>query len=244
MSITLRNIDKYFEEIIALKNVNLKINSNETTIFIGPSGCGKSTLLSIILGILKPTKGEVLIDEININELEQNTYRRKIGFGIQDGGLFPNLTAFGNITLTAKYLTWPNDKIKSRVKELCSLTKFPLDGLNRFPSELSGGQKQRVSLMRALMLNPDMLLLDEPLAALDPMIKFELQNDLKTIFAELNKTVLFVTHDITEAAYLGDKIVIMKDGKIIQAGKIEELKTNPADAFVTEFINAQRTIAL
>lgn len=98
--------------------------------------------------------------------------------------------------------------------------------------------------MRALMLNPDMLLLDEPLAALDPMIKFELQNDLKTIFAELNKTVLFVTHDITEAAYLGDKIVIMKDGKIIQAGKIEELKTNPADAFVTEFINAQRTIAL
>ena len=98
--------------------------------------------------------------------------------------------------------------------------------------------------MRALMLNPDMLLLDEPLAALDPMIKFELQNDLKTIFAELNKTVLFVTHDITEAAYLGDKILIMKDGKFIQACKIVELKTNPADAFVTEFINSQRTIAL
>lgn len=241
MSISLRNIDKNFEDVEALKNVNLVINNSETTVLIGPSGCGKSTLLSIILGIIKPSSGEVLVDWIPLEELELNAYRRKIGFVIQDGGLFPNLTALGNITLIANYLKWSDESKRKKVVELCELTKFPKDGLVRYPAELSGGQKQRVSLMRALMLNPDILILDEPLGALDPMIKYDLQNDLKNIFEELNKTVIFVTHDISEASFLGDKIIIMKDGRIVQTGSIENLKSNPADEFVTKFITSQRT---
>jgi len=241
MSISLRNISKYFGEVEALKNVNLDINNFETTVLIGPSGCGKSTLLSLILGIIIPDKGEILINDVHLNKIELNSYRRKIGFVIQDGGLFPNLTASENITLIADYLKWSRDLINTRINDLCELTKFPTDGLNRFPAELSGGQKQRVSLMRALMLNPDILILDEPLGSLDPMIKYDLQNDLKDIFGELKKTVIFVTHDISEASYLGDTTVIMKEGQIIQSGSIESFKNNPTDEFVTKFINSQRT---
>ena len=164
--------------------------------------------------------------------------RRKVGYVIQDGGLFPHLTAEGNVTLMARFLK--SDGIDERVAALAELTRFPKDGLLRYPNELSGGQRQRVGLMRALMLKPRVLLLDEPLGALDPLVRAALQEDLKRVFAEEGLTVLLVTHDMGEAAYLGDRIVLMREGRIVQQGALDDFRDRPAEPFVGEFMNAQR----
>jgi osmoprotectant transport system ATP-binding protein len=163
-----------------------------------------------------------------------------MGYVIQEGGLFPHLTAGDNVTLMARQMNWGRDRIAKRLQELAAITRFPRDGLDRFPLQLSGGQRQRVSLMRALILDPDVLLLDEPLGALDPMIRTELQADLKSIFQELEKTVVLVTHDLGEAAFFGDVIVLIREGQIVQTGTLPELLQTPAEPFVTNFINAQR----
>jgi osmoprotectant transport system ATP-binding protein len=163
-----------------------------------------------------------------------------MGYVIQEGGLFPHLTTRENITLMASYLGWPQPRIKDRVAQLTELTRFPEDGLGRYPAQLSGGQRQRVSLMRALMLDPELLLMDEPLGALDPLIRADLQEELRAIFRKLSKTVLMVTHDLGEAAYLGDTIVLMRKGEIVQQGVLGDLVRSPADPFVTRFVNAQR----
>jgi osmoprotectant transport system ATP-binding protein len=181
------------------------------------------------------------IDEKELTDLNIQSFRKRIGYVIQDGGLFPHLTARQNISLIAKYNGWSDDDIHNRLEKLTHLTKFPIDGLDRFPSELSGGQKQRVSLMRALMLDAEFLLLDEPLGALDPLIRFDLQKDLKEIFGELNKTVIMVTHDLNEAVFFADEIVLIKDGSIIQTGTIDNFIQSPADPFVKRFVNAQRS---
>lgn len=241
MSILLENIRKEYNSICVIENLNLQIDEGKTTVLIGPSGCGKSTLIRIITGLIKAGEGKVLIDNTELSESNKLFIRRKIGYVIQDGGLFPHLTAFQNVTIVANYVGWKKDKIDERVNELSSLTKFPLDGLRRYPTELSGGQKQRVSLMRALMLDPQFLLLDEPLAALDPLIRYDLQEDLKKIFSSLKKTVLLVTHDLNEAVFLGDLIVLMKDGRIVQQGKLNDFLSSPTNEFVTKFIKAQRT---
>jgi osmoprotectant transport system ATP-binding protein len=169
-------------------------------------------------------------------------YRKLMGYVIQDGGLFPHLSAEDNVKIMAKYLGWDEKKISDRIIELSELTKFPVDGLKRFPMELSGGQKQRVSLMRALMLDPKFLLLDEPLGALDPLIRFDLQTDLKEIFKRLKKTVIMVTHDLNEAAYLGDSIVLMRNGEVVQVGEIKSFIECPKNDFVKKFISAQRSM--
>ena len=140
----------------------------------------------------------------------------------------------------AEHLGWSSHRVSSRIEDLAGLTHFPFDGLDRFPLQLSGGQQQRVSLMRALMLDPEVLLLDEPLGALDPMIRFDLQNDLREIFSRLGKTVVMVTHDLGEAAFFGDTIVLLRDGQIVQKGTLREMLGAPADEFVTRFIQAQR----
>ena len=242
MAILLKDISKSYNSTLALNKISLLIEDGKTTVLIGQSGCGKSTLIRIITGLIKYDTGEVLIDDEKLGDSNLISIRRKMGYVIQDGGLFPHLTAKGNVTLLAKHIGWDEHKIESRIDELLTLTKFPSSGLNRFPAELSGGQQQRVSLMRALMLDPKILLLDEPLGALDPLIRFNLQNDLKEIFEKLHKTVLMVTHDINEAGFFGDEIVLMKQGEIIQKGSIEELVKNPSDKFVSEFINAQRPL--
>jgi osmoprotectant transport system ATP-binding protein len=167
--------------------------------------------------------------------------RKRMGYVIQEGGLLPHLSAAGNVTLMARHLKWDVKRIEARLRELTNLVRFPTDGLRRFPAQLSGGQRQRVSLMRALMLDPDVLLLDEPLASLDPMIRADLQADLKGIFQALNKTVVLVTHDMGEAAFFGDLIVLLKDGRVVQEGRIEEFFKKPSDPFVSRFINAQRS---
>jgi osmoprotectant transport system ATP-binding protein len=170
--------------------------------------------------------------------------RRRTGYVIQEGGLFPHLTARGNVLLMARHLDKPGTEMQERLTELCSLTRFPESLLDRYPLELSGGQRQRVSLMRALMLSPELLLLDEPLGALDPLVRAALQKDLKEIFTRLQQTTLLVTHDLAEAAYLGDEIVLMNEGRIVQEGSIVDLRDTPASDFVTEFINAQRALVL
>jgi osmoprotectant transport system ATP-binding protein len=170
------------------------------------------------------------------------TIRRKIGYVIQEGGLFPHLTAEENILLMAKHLKLFGEKTSLRLTELCDMMKFPLGGLTRFPVELSGGQRQRVSLMRALILDPDYLLMDEPFGALDPMVRSSLQSELKIIFSQLGKTVLFVTHDMAEAGFLADEIILLGEGSVIQAGSLEDLRSNPVSDYVTQFINSQRRL--
>ncbi len=241
MSISLQNISKSFDSSLALKEFSFNFTQGKTTVLIGPSGCGKSSLLRLIVGLIQSDSGTIEIDETPLAELNLHSFRKRIGYVIQDGGLFPHLTARENVSLMVKYIGWGDEEIIDKIDQLTRLTKFPTDGLDRFPSELSGGQKQRVSLMRALMLDPEFLLLDEPLGALDPLIRFDLQNDLKEIFRTLNKTVILVTHDLNEAVFFGDKILLMKEGSLIQEGTITDFINNPSEPFVTKFIRSQRS---
>jgi osmoprotectant transport system ATP-binding protein len=237
----LSNISKRYGATEAVRAVDLLVEPGKTTVLIGPSGCGKSTLLRLMIGVIQPDVGRVQFEGEALTPENALLLRRKMGFVIQDGGLFPHLTARGNITLVARYLKWGHDRIGARLAELTELTRFPRDGLDRYPAQLSGGQRQRVSLMRALMLDPDVLLMDEPLGALDPMIRTNLQSDLRVIYRRLGKTVIMVTHDLGEAGYFGDKIVLMRQGRIVQVDSFRDLLNNPANTFVTEFVNAQRS---
>lgn len=240
--ITLHGISKNYGGETALHPTDLLIEMGRMTALIGPSGCGKSTLLRLIIGLIEPTAGTAQIDGETVSSQNVQAIRRKVGYVIQDGGLFPHLTAAQNVLLLARYLKLPEPHLQTRIAELCELTRFPADGLNRYPSELSGGQRQRVSLMRALALDPAVLLLDEPLGALDPLVRAALQTDLKSIFQKLRKTVVFVTHDMAEAGYLADTIVLMQSGEIVQRGTLDDLRLRPATDFVTEFMNAQRSL--
>ena len=165
-----------------------------------------------------------------------------IGYVIQEGGLFPHLSVRDNAALLARTLGWSKDRIAQRLEELAALCQLPPDLLARFPAELSGGQRQRVGLVRALMLDPPVLLLDEPLGALDPIVRHELQTQMRTLFAQLGKTVVLVTHDVAEAAYLADTLVLMRDGRVLQQGTARDLVDTPVDEFVTAFMTAQRTL--
>jgi osmoprotectant transport system ATP-binding protein len=237
----LSGVTKTFADVPALRDITLTAQSGQTTVLIGPSGCGKSTLLRVIIGLIWPDSGTVSIDGTPVTPQNVLDLRRRIGYVIQDGGLFPHLTAWQNVLLMADYLGWESPRIKQRAEELAALTQFPAGGLERYPAQLSGGQKQRVALMRALMLDPSLILLDEPLGALDPMIRSELQTDLKRIFQTLQKSVVLVTHDIGEAGFFGDHLVLLRDGSIVQRGTLLDLVQSPAEPFVTQFINAQRS---
>ncbi|MCH6547491.1 MAG: ATP-binding cassette domain-containing protein [Gemmatimonadetes bacterium] len=223
-----------------IDELDLDVASGETVALIGPSGCGKSTALRLLLGLAVPEAGKVHFDGVTVSRETVSDVRRRVGYVIQDGGLFPHMTARENVMLKARTLGWDTARLDARLGVLRELTNFPIDGLDRYPVELSGGQRQRVALMRGLMLDPDVLLLDEPLGALDPMIRFNLQEDLRGIFRTLEKTVVLVTHDLSEAVFFGDRIVLMRDGKVVQHGTLDALARSPADPFVTEFINAQR----
>jgi len=238
----LHAIEKSFGDAPALRSIDLVIPGGRTTVLIGPSGCGKSTLLRLMIGLIRADRGTVRFDSDEVTPATALRLRRRMGYVIQSGGLFPHLTARGNVALMARHLGWDAAKIAARLDALVALTRFPADGLDRYPAQLSGGQRQRVGLMRALMLDPDVLLLDEPLGALDPIIRRDLQTELKEIFATLGKTVVLVTHDIGEAGYFGDLIVLLQEGRIVQQGSLAELLDRPADRFVERFITAQRSL--
>jgi len=237
-------VAKRYADAPALYPTDLSIERGKTTVLIGPSGCGKSTLLRVIIRLIAPDSGTIDFDGSQITPANIEMLRRRIGYVIQEGGLFPHLTARANILLMARHLGKSDEKMRARLLELCELTRFPENLLARYPLELSGGQRQRVSLMRALMLSPELLLLDEPLGAHDPLVRASLQKDLKEIFARLRQTALLVTHDLAEAAYFGDEIVLMNEGRVVQQGSITDLRERPANPFVSEFINAQRSVAL
>jgi len=236
----LSSVSKRYNDTIALAPTDLQVPAGETTVLIGPSGCGKSTLLRLIVGLIHPNTGNITLGGTKLEPTNLLDMRQRMGYVIQEGGLFPHLTVRDNVTVMARYLQRDADWIAHRLVDLAQLVRLPLNLMNRFPAELSGGQRQRVSLMRALMLDPELLLLDEPLGALDPMIRYELQQELKSIFAKLGKTVVMVTHDIAEAAFFGHTLMLMRDGQIMQTGPFKALARTPAEPFVTQFINAQR----
>ena len=235
------DVSKSFDGTTAVRPTDLTIQSGSTTVLIGPSGCGKSTLLRLMIYLIQPDTGSVQFEGTPFTPEDVLELRHRMGYVIQDGGLFPHLSAADNVALLSRHLRWEESRIEARLNELAELTHFPVDGLQRFPAQLSGGQKQRVSLMRALMLDPQVLLLDEPLGALDPIVRSDLQADLREIFRSLAKTVVMVTHDIGEAGYFGDIVVLMRDGAILQQGSVQDLVDSPADPYVTRFINAQRS---
>jgi len=238
----LTGVSKSFGDVAALAVIDLTVAAGRTTVLIGPSGCGKSTLLKLMIGLHAPDTGTVSFAGDPLTRDNAQSRRRRMGYVIQEGGLFPHLTTRANVALMARWLGWDEAQVADRITELARLTRFPADGLERYPAQLSGGQRQRVGLMRALMLDPDVLLLDEPLAALDPMIRYELQSDLREIFRALGKTVVMVTHDIGEAGYFGDVIVLLRAGRVVQQGTLGELLHRPADGFVERFITAQRSL--
>jgi osmoprotectant transport system ATP-binding protein len=238
----LQHISKAFENRAALSDVNLIVERGATHALIGSSGSGKTTLLRITLGLIPMDKGYVKINDKALSSFTRTQWADRIGYVPQDGGLFPHLSGRNNVALIAKLRGWDTNKVDARIEELSKLVDLDAVMLSRYPAELSGGQKQRVAIMRAAMMDPDVMLLDEPMAALDPLIRRSLQQELKSIFQRLNKTVLLVTHDLGEAAYLAEKLTLMHDGKVVQSGSFAEFLHSPAEPFVTSFINAQRGV--
>jgi osmoprotectant transport system ATP-binding protein len=232
-------VSKRFGAVDALRDVSLRVEHGQTGVLIGESGSGKSTVLRLITGLVFPDRGTLRFDDTAIEPKTIQALRLRIGYVIQEGGLFPHLTAYGNAALMAKHLGWESSRISRRIEELRTLMRLPEAALERHPRALSGGQRQRVGLMRALMLDPELLLLDEPLGALDPITRAELQTDLRAIFGELQKTVMIVTHDLAEAAFFGDFIAVMREGQILQRGTLLELNEHPADPYIARFIRAQ-----
>ena len=239
--IRLENVAKTLSPRFAIAPLSLDFENGSTSVLIGPSGCGKSTLLRLIAGLIAPDSGSVKFGEEVLQPENAQALRLRMGYVIQEGGLFPHLSVGANVALAARFLKRPEAEIRKRLDELCDLVALSSPLLARYPRELSGGQRQRMALMRALMLDPALLLLDEPLGALDPITRRALQGDLKNIFARLGKTVIMITHDMGEAAHFASELILMRDGKIVQRGTLDDLLKRPADPYVTEFISAQRS---
>lgn len=238
----LREVTKRYNGVTALEQVSLSFAAGSTTALIGGSGAGKSTVLRLLLGLDWPDAGTVTASGLPLRRDGLLALRQRVGYVIQEGGLFPHLTALGNLALQPRHLGWPDERIRQRAHELAELARLPTDLLSRYPAELSGGQRQRVALMRGLMADPDALLLDEPLGALDPVVRHELQDELKRIFSQLGKTVIVVTHDLAEAAWFADRLVLLREGRVVQDGRYQDLRDRPADDFVHAFIHAQRQL--
>ncbi len=229
-----------FGDVDALREISHVFRSHDCTALVGSSGCGKSTLLRCMVGLVMPTHGAVWLGDVRVHDRVLTRVRHQIGYVIQEGGLFPHLTAEQNVSLLARHLGWNRQRIRDRIAALAEITGLSLDQLQRYPRELSGGQRQRVSIMRALMLDPPILLFDEPFGALDPLIRASMQAELKSMMAELQKTVILVTHDLAEAAFLATQIILMNEGRIVQTGDFTKLRDEPASPFVSQFVQAHR----
>jgi osmoprotectant transport system ATP-binding protein len=239
--IEFRNITKIFKDNEVLKNINLSINKGEFVVLIGPSGCGKTTTLKMINKLITPSTGSIYVKGQDISTQDTIELRRDIGYVIQQTGLFPHMTVGENIGLVPTLKKWEDDKIVEKTKELLEMVGMPAEEyIHRYPCELSGGQQQRVGVARAFATNSDIILMDEPFSALDPITRNQLQDELFNLQQELKKTIVFVTHDMDEALKLGDRICIMKDGDIVQFDTPEHILKNPANIYVEEFIGRNR----
>lgn len=240
--IRFKGVNKVYEDgHKVLNDINLELKEGEITVLIGPSGCGKTTTMKLINRLINPSSGEILIHQDNIATLDPIELRRKIGYVIQNIGLFPHMTIAQNVGVVPRLLKWDKSKIEARVEELLDLVGLKPDIYrNRYPSELSGGQQQRVGVIRALAANPDVILMDEPFSALDPISREQLQDELVRLQQDIKKTIVFVTHDMDEAIKIADTIILMKDGQIVQTGHPEQILRHPANEFVKNFIGQKR----
>ena len=230
--IQIRDLSIQFGDTQVLQSINLDIEKGKTQVLLGSSGSGKSTLIRALMGLVEFQKGDI--------SLWGNEVIEKSGYVIQEGGLFPHMNIRQNLIIRAQHRGWSEDRINKKLKELLALVNLDDNVLDRFPSEVSGGQRQRLSLVRALFCEPEILLMDEPLGALDPITRYDLQFDLKRLFKELRKTVLLVTHDLSEAFYLGDSIALLNQGRIEQVGGPKEFLDSPATEYVKKFVGSQR----
>ncbi|MFU1797236.1 ABC transporter ATP-binding protein [Paenibacillus azoreducens] len=240
--IVLDHVNKVYDNgFHALKDINLEFKKGEITVLIGPSGCGKSTTMKLINALNTPSSGKVLIDGKDISGMNPVELRRNIGYVIQSVGLFPHMNISKNVGVVPRLKKWDNDKIEKKVNELLDMVNLDhkIYG-TRYPSELSGGQQQRVGVVRALAADPDVILMDEPFSALDPISREQLQDELIRLQQELHKTIIFVTHDMDEALKIADTIVLMKDGEVVQAGRPDSILRHPANEFVRNFIGSKR----
>lgn len=228
---------QYSEKTYALQGIDLQIDKGEFFVLIGPSGSGKTTLLKMVNRLIEPTSGTITLDEKPIRDYNIHELRCNIGYVLQSIALFPHMTVEQNISIVPELRGWNAKSIRIRVNELLEMVGLdPSTYRNRRPAELSGGQQQRVGVIRALAANPDIVLMDEPFSALDPISREQLQHDLVALKKTISKTILFVTHDIHEAALLADRVCLMQEGVIVQVGSAKELMEKPATNFVKEFV--------
>lgn len=239
--IEFKGINKIFKNNIVLYDINLKLEEGNIIVFVGPSGCGKTTTVKMINRLIKPTSGQVLINGEDISNKNVIELRRNIGYVIQQTGLFPHMTIKENIGIVAKMQKMSSKEIEEKTRELMEMVGLDYEKFaNRYPAELSGGQQQRVGIARALITNPDIILMDEPFSALDPITRSQLQDELLNIQTQFKKTIIFVTHDMDEAIKIADKICIMGKGRIIQYDDPETILKNPANEFVSDFVGKNR----
>jgi osmoprotectant transport system ATP-binding protein len=235
--ITFDGVVKRYGDQVAVDHLSLEIKSGETVILVGPSGCGKTTSLKMINRLIEPTSGTISIDDRDTRTYDVNDLRRSIGYVIQQVGLFPHQTVAENIATVPRLLGWSKERTRARVAELIELIALPPEYAKRLPSELSGGERQRVGVARALGADPNILLMDEPFGAIDPIARERLQNELLRLQSVVRKTIVFVTHDIDEAVKLGDRVALLSKGGILeQFATPEELLAHPQSAFVTNFL--------
>ncbi|NYS62041.1 ABC transporter ATP-binding protein [Vreelandella salicampi] len=245
--IRLDNLTKVFDTqkgaVVAADHINMEVPEGEICILLGPSGCGKTTTLKMINRIVKPTAGKVFINGDDTTGLDTQTLRRNIGYVIQQIGLFPNMTIEENITIVPKLLGWDKAKYKARAREMMAMIALEPDAfLKRFPSELSGGQQQRIGVARALAADPPVMLMDEPFGAIDPINRAVIQDEFLKMQQELNKTIMFVSHDIDEAIKMGDRVAVFREGKLVQYSTPDDLLAAPKNAFVESFLGEDRAL--
>jgi osmoprotectant transport system ATP-binding protein len=226
----------------AVDRLSLRVEPGETCILVGPSGSGKTTAMRMVNRMVDMTSGDILIDGRSVNEADPAELRRHIGYVIQHVGLFPHRTVLQNIGTVPQLLGWPKERIAARAQELVGLVGLDPDLSHRYPGQLSGGQRQRVGVARALAADPPLMLMDEPFGALDPITRDHLQTEFQRLQKRVSTTIVFVTHDIDEAIRLGDRIAILREGRLVQEATPVELLIDPADAFVEEFVGADRAL--
>ena len=235
--ITIQHLSKQFGGFNAVDDLSLSVAASETLVLLGTSGCGKTTTLRMLNRLVEPDGGTIQIDGTDIRERPAPELRRRIGYVIQDGGLFPHYTVAEAIATVPKLLNWTPDVIRQRSRELLDKLQLPASSLNRYPSELSGGQRQRVGLARALAARPPVVLMDEPFGALDPFTRRHVRRELFGLTELSETTVVLVTHDVSEALELADRIALMDKGRLVQIGTPDELIKRPANDFVRDFLD-------
>nr|WP_321502126.1 ABC transporter ATP-binding protein [uncultured Dethiosulfovibrio sp.] len=236
------DVSKRFSDTVAVDSLNLSIEKGKITMLIGPSGCGKTTTLKMINRLIEPSSGSILIGGQDVTKMDPVKLRRSIGYVIQHVGLFPHYTVFDNVATVPRLLGWSEKDISDRVMELLNLVTLDESYAAKYPLQLSGGERQRVGLARALGANPEVLLMDEPFGAIDPINRATIQDAFLEIQEEIGKTIVFVTHDINEAIKMGDRLVVMKDGSLVQSDSVSEVLDNPQDEFVESLLGHDRTL--